>query len=328
MQTKVLLILVILVLHTLLACTKPKTDNEQERSEITLDHDDSINDQKPPKAAYLLPADTLTPAVSTQPTAGKVVRAMKANQIKAVLPDSSIQHKEQKVEAIPEEKHEVAHAPEPQETPKSISHEIWNTLLQKYVSASGQVNYYGLKGEKEQLDIYIKLLSENYPNSKWDRNEQLAYWINVYNANTVKLILMNYPLKSITDLDKPWDQKFIAVGKISYSLNQIENEIIRPIFQEPRIHFAVNCAARSCPPLLNEAFTPEKLISQLEKQTRAFINSSANKITTNKVELSKIFDWYGEDFGELLSFIGKYSNVGVKGSAKISFLEYDWALNE
>jgi hypothetical protein len=349
MQTKFVLILVTLLLHTLVACTNLKTDNEQETAEITLS-DEPVNVGETAEAAFNYTSDfqetvkkispivdsitfekektaTQKPAVSPKTTPETVTKVIQAKEKQAVDSDSA-PIKEQKVEAIPQETPTVDHAPEPMEAPTSVSHEIWDQLLQKYVSKTGKVNYNGLKGEMSQLDSYIKLLNSTYPNEKWSRNEQLAYWINVYNANTVKLILVNYPIKSITDLGKPWDKKFINVGKISYSLNQIENEIIRPVFQEPRIHFAVNCAAKSCPPLLNEAFTAEKLNNQLDKQTRAFINSSANKIAERNVEVSKIFDWYGEDFGELIAYLNKYATTPINESAKISFKEYDWALNE
>lgn len=350
MQTKVLLILSILVLHTLVACTKPKSDNEQDASEITL-ADAFLNEEDTAEAAF----DTsslsteVTPIkvnnevqeaevtealpqpeapVSIESKAEKVVAIIDAKKASVVLGDTSPEVKEQKVEALPEDTLETDHSLEPEEAPKTVSHEIWDQLLRKYVSNTGKVNYKGLKAEKERLDSYIKLLSEQEPTGAWSRNEQLAYWINVYNANTVKLIIENYPLKSITDLGKPWDKQFIKAGSNTYTLNQVENEIIRPVFKEPRIHFAVNCAAKSCPPLLNEAFTAEKLNGQLEKQTRAFINSSANSISSDKVELSKIFEWYGGDFGDLVSYLQKYSSTQINKSAKVSFKEYDWALNE
>jgi hypothetical protein len=354
MQTKVLLILSILVLHTLVACTKPKSDNEQESSEITL-ADETLNEKDSAEAAFdsasisldNSPIESekaavetekkeensaktvdLEPAVSNKPVAEKVVKAIEAKKIPVVTQDSSPVVKEQKIEAVPEDTIESNHTVEKEEAPKTVSHEIWDQLLRKYVSSSGKVNYKGLKAEKGRLDTYIKLLSEHKPTGEWSRNEQLAYWINVYNANTVKLILENYPLKSITDLGKPWDKKFILMGSTAYTLNQVENEIIRPVFKEPRIHFAVNCAAKSCPPLLNEAFTADKLNSQLEKQTRAFINSSSNSISSGKVELSKIFEWYGGDFGDLVSYVQRYSSTQIEKSAKVSFKEYDWALNE
>jgi hypothetical protein len=208
------------------------------------------------------------------------------------------------------------------------SHLSWDRLLRKYVTSEGKVNYPGIKAEKAQLDAYLQSLSEHPPRHDWSQAKRLAYWINAYNAFTVQLIVEHYPLSSITELEKPWDQPFIQLGDQSYTLNQLENEIIRPNFQEPRIHFALNCAALSCPPLLNEAYTAEELEQQLAQQTRAFINSSANQIQPNQVKISKIFDWYGEDFDDLIPFLNRYSQQKVNSDAKIIFLNYDWALNE
>jgi len=209
------------------------------------------------------------------------------------------------------------------------SHAAFSDLLKRYVSAAGNVDYAGLKKEHAALDAYLSALSKNTPASSWSRNEKLAYWINAYNAVTLDLILDNYPLTKITDLDKgkPWDKKIVTLGDERYTLNQIENEIIRPQFNEPRIHFAVNCAAASCPPLRNEAFVASKLESQLEEQTRSFIRNEAyNALSGKTLRASKIFDWYGEDFGDLNEFFGKYMNL--PSDANIEFTEYNWSLNK
>lgn len=209
------------------------------------------------------------------------------------------------------------------------SHAAFSDLLKRYVSAAGNVDYVGLKKEHAALDAYITTLSANTPSSSWSRNEKLAYWINVYNAVTLDLILDNYPLVKITDLEKgkPWDKKLVTLGDDRYTLNQIENEIIRPQFNEPRIHFAVNCAAASCPPLRNEAFVASKLEAQLEEQTRNFLRNEAyNALSGKTLRASKIFDWYGEDFGDLVEFIGKYINL--PSGTSIEFTEYNWLLNK
>jgi hypothetical protein len=212
------------------------------------------------------------------------------------------------------------------------NHSVWNDLLKKNVSSSGKVNYKALKNEKSKIENYINQLTEFETQTDWSRNEKLAYWINLYNAVTVKLILDNYPLKSITDLygGKPWDKKLITIGSKSYSLNNIENDIIRPKFNDARIHFAVNCAAKSCPKLMNGAFLPEKLNYQLNKQAKAFINGPKNNITANAITISKIFDWYKDDFkhGDLITFLNQYSNTQINPNASINFNEYDWNLNE
>jgi len=216
------------------------------------------------------------------------------------------------------------------EVNEGISHATWDELLKKYVTASGKVNYQGFKSAESKLDTYLETLKSNPPQSSWSRNEKLAYWINVYNAFTVKLIVKNYPVQSITDLHggKPWDVKWIDIGGKTYTLNNIEHDIIRPRFNEPRIHFAVNCAAKSCPPLLNAAYTADKLNNQLEQQTKKFINNSSfNTISASKVEISKIFDWYKEDFSNLIAFLNKYATTKINSSATVNYKEYNWALN-
>ena len=203
-------------------------------------------------------------------------------------------------------------------------------LLKTYVSTSGIVDYTGLKNNSSKLDAIIKLLQSNAPKASWSKSTHLAYWINAYNVFTLKLIVDNYPVKSIMDLHngKPWDVKWINIGGKTYSLNQIEHEIIRPTFKDARIHFAVNCAAKSCPPLSNEAYKPKSLDSQLDKNTKSFINNTAyNNLAEGKVSISKIFEWYRDDFGNLTSYLNKYSKVQINPAAKLSFTEYDWSLN-
>lgn len=213
----------------------------------------------------------------------------------------------------------------------ALSHKLWDELLKSYVTENGQVNYKSIIADKEKLAEYLEVLNQNPPQNDWDRNKQMAYWINTYNAFTIKLITEKYPIASINNVAaKPWDLTFISLGGKKYSLNQIENEILRPQFKEARIHFALNCAAKSCPKLLNEAFLPEKLDAQLEKQAKAFVNNaSANTLTEKKIEISHIFDWYSVDFqGGVIPFLNKYANLKIKDNAKISFKEYDWRLNE
>lgn len=213
------------------------------------------------------------------------------------------------------------------------SHSAFDALLKKYVTSTGTVNYAGLKSEKAKLDAYLTLLSSNAPTDTWSRNQKLAYWINLYNAATIQLILKNYPVKSIMDINggKAWDLAFVKSGSKTLSLNQIENEIIRPTFKEPRIHFAVNCAAKSCPKLLNEAFTSAKLETQLETATRKFINNrNKNKVSPDAITISKIFEWYAADFGgsaELVKYFNKYSSLKANSDANVTFMEYDWSLN-
>ena len=212
----------------------------------------------------------------------------------------------------------------------ALDHSAFDALVNKHISTQGLVNYTAFKKDESALDAYLNQLSSKETSSSWSDDEQLAYWINAYNAFTIKLILKNHPVSKIIDLDggDPWKVKWIEIGGKSYSLNNIEHDIIRPQFNEPRIHFAVNCAAQSCPPIQNRAYTAENLEDLLEKSTRTFINNSKfNKIKSSKAQLSKIFEWYGEDFGDLKSFINKYSSTKLDASTSIEYLEYDWSLN-
>ena len=258
------------------------------------------------------------------------------NEYKEVKEVSIVKSKEEVVESAKAEKSKEVttadskksgNSEKSKETPVSDMHLEFDKILKTHVSSSGKVNYKGIKGDKDRLENYLALVSNNEPKANAERNEKLAYWINVYNAYTIKLIVDNYPINSITDLEggKPWDKKWIKIGSQTYSLNHIENEIIRPQFKEPRIHFAVNCAAKSCPPISNRAWKASSLEADLEKAAKAFINNSAyNKFNNGKAQVSKIFEWYKEDFGDLKAYLSKYSGQEVK---EISYAEYNWSLN-
>lgn len=222
------------------------------------------------------------------------------------------------------------------------SHQLWNELLKAHVKPDGRVDYKGFIREKPKLESYLKLLSENAPDrSKWSKNEQLAYWINVYNAFTVKLIVDFYPTKSIRDLGPRikiplikdvWHYKFFKIAGVDMSLDEVEHSILRKEFEEPRIHFAINCASVSCPPLLNEAFVASTLENQLIRVTTTFVNDpSRNKISAQSAQLSSIFSWFKGDFtkkGTLVEFLNRYSKVKISPNARITFLDYNWNLNE
>ena len=218
-----------------------------------------------------------------------------------------------------------------EETVAAFSHQVFDDLLRKHVSSTGKVNYKGFKADKAKLDGYLKMLEGQKVESSWSNNKKLAFWINAYNAYTIDLVADNYPIGSITDLEggKPWDKAFIKLNGKTLSLNNIENDIIRPTFKDGRIHFAVNCAAKSCPPILNKAWTESNIQSQLDKQTRSFINNSKyNTISAGSATISKIFEWYAVDFGTLTDYLAKYSKAGVTSATQISYNEYDWSLNE
>ncbi|MBK8621072.1 MAG: DUF547 domain-containing protein [Saprospiraceae bacterium] len=181
---------------------------------------------------------------------------------------------------------------------------IYQQLLTKYVDHKGKVNYNGLKKDIAILEKYTNSLSDDVLFETGTKKEKLVLWINTYNAYTLLLVTKNYPIQSIKDVynGKPWDEIWIRIGKKKYSLNQIENDIIRPQFDEPRIHFVLNCAAKSCPPLLNKALTPQNLETSLDTATKNFIRSAENELAENKVVISSLFDWYREDFGNVISF--------------------------
>ena len=222
---------------------------------------------------------------------------------------------------------------------KPVTHEAWNKLLKKYVDNKGFVNYKGFIKDSIALNSYLNMLSENVPSASWTKEEKLAFWINAYNAFTIKLITDHYPVKSIKDIgskiqipfvNTPWQKKFIPMGDKKIKLDDIENNILRKDFEEPRIHFSIVCASISCPKLRNEAYEASKIEAQLTDQAKAFLSDpTRNKPAENK--LSPIFKWFGGDFekngNKKIDFINKYSPTKVDES-KIEYMSYDWGLNE
>lgn len=211
----------------------------------------------------------------------------------------------------------------------------YNSLLKKYVTSSGNVNYKGLKQDEAKLDSYLSYLEATKPQKSWSEAKTKAFWVNAYNAYTIKLILNNYPLSSIMKIKKKgknaWEIPFAKVGGKTYTLNYIEHSILRKKFNDPKIHVAVNCASGSCPKLGNYAFTEANYESKTEALMKNFINDTKrNKISADKVQLSKIFEWFKGDFtkkGSLINYLNKYSNTKISDNAKIKHLQYDWSLN-
>ena len=210
-------------------------------------------------------------------------------------------------------------------------HQAWDELLMKYVNGEGDVDYQGFKEDVATLDLYLKKLSSELPENSDSREEKLVYYINLYNAATVKLILENYPVASIKDIAKPWDTKWVKTGESTISLGYIEHKILRKL-DEPRIHFAINCASYSCPKLSNRAYTLNNLEQQLEEASSDFVNDpKRNKISDQSAEISEIFKWFKSDFtkeGSLRDYINQYSNTQIADGTKLRFMNYDWSLNE
>lgn len=213
---------------------------------------------------------------------------------------------------------------------------IFNSLLQKNVDTKGNVNYKGLKSDEASLDKYISYIEKTTPGSSWSKNKQKAFWINAYNAYTIKLILNNYPVKSITKIKKKgknaWNIPFAVVGGKTYTLDHIEHKILRKKLFDPRIHVGVNCASVSCPKLANKAFTEKNVNSELEKLMKQFINDAKrnNLSKKNKLQVSEIFNWFKADFtkkGSVVDYINKYADQKVDSDAKIRYLPYNWNLN-
>ncbi len=220
-----------------------------------------------------------------------------------------------------------------------VDNSLYAQLLNKYAK-NGVVNYQGFKNEEEKLDRYLKVL-ESTNTKGLDRNEQFAFYINAYNAWTIKLILSGYPgIKSIKDLGSffrsPWKKKICRIDGDILTLDYIEHEILRPRFKDPRVHVAINCASKSCPPLRPEPYRGAVLGQQLDEMATAFINDSTrNRLEGSTLYVSKIFDWFGEDFdGDIMGFFLKYAKGDLKkrldanqSKIKIRYLDYDWSLN-
>ena len=220
-----------------------------------------------------------------------------------------------------------------------MDNHIYAGLLKQHVHGSA-VNYDGFKKDEPLLDQYLSQLSRTDVASL-SGNNQFAFYINAYNAFTIKLILSNYPgINSIKEIgsffSNPWNKKFIVLQGRSVSLDHIEHDILRPRFKDPRIHFAINCASKSCPPLLNEPYDGRILDSQLDSQAKKFINNKKNTyFKGDTLYISKIFKWFDADFsGNPLIFIKAHASGKLREalnssekSIKIDYLRYDWTLN-
>ena len=237
---------------------------------------------------------------------------------------------------------------------QSFSYEDYATVLKTYVNDEGLVDYEGLQANRELLDRFNQSLatvsSDIY--ASWSEPEKIAFWMNAYNSLTLQSIIDQNPLKkSIRDIPGVWKRRKFAIVGESKTLDNIEHDILRKDFNEPRLHVALVCAAISCPPLRNEPYLPAQLDAQLDDQVEKFIASPHGfKIdhSKNKVYLSSIFKWYGIDWQPtydvkdkfagnskqkaVLNFLSQYLNPAARqyleqGNYKVTHLDYDWSLN-
>ncbi len=232
---------------------------------------------------------------------------------------------------------------------EQVDHSSWDALLRKYCDSTGFVNYQAWQRSQQnqtQLDRYLAHLSRASPSKSSSRESQFAFWINAYNAVTIKGILREYPTTSIRNHTAKvfgyniWDDLLLPVGGRTYSLNQMEHEVLRKM-GDPRVHFAIVCASIGCPPLLNSAYTTEKLDSQLTfNSKRFFADRTKFSYDTAKcrIEVSPILKWFAEDFGpnqaaqirRVAPFLPDQSAQALasSGRASVSYLDYDWGLND
>jgi hypothetical protein len=237
------------------------------------------------------------------------------------------------------------------------THAAWTTLLRKHVvlvdgGRASRVDYTAFAAERKALTAYLDTLTAVTPAEYdgWARAQKLAFLINAYNAFTVEKVLTRYPgLASIRDFGtvfgNPWKDKFFTLLGRAQNLDGIEHGMIRVkgVFDEPRIHFAVNCASIGCPMLREEAYVADRLDAQLEEQTRRFLGDrTRNRLRGGALEVSKIFDWYGDDFkaaaGSVPGYLARYADLLGEdpadrtalrsGRVKLDTLDYDWKLND
>jgi hypothetical protein len=226
--------------------------------------------------------------------------------------------------------------------PFDHAHPLWDATVKQHVRAAG-VDYSALKRESGSLDAYLNEVSSVARGefNGWSEPDRIAFLSNAYNAYTVRLILDHYPLKSIKDIGSllkgPWEQPVVRLFGESRTLDDLEHKILRADYSEPRIHFALVCAAKGCPPLRAEAYVGARLESQLNDQARAFLaDSSKNRVevASKTVYLSPIFKWYGGDFekksGTVLAALNPYwpDKATSTGGFKIRYTDYDWSLND
>lgn len=225
-----------------------------------------------------------------------------------------------------------------------FDYSAWQKVLTARVSEIGEVDYEGLKqnpGDLNQfLDQIAKTSPKNHPELFPAKADQLAYWINAYNALTISGVLKAYPVKSVRYIGIPFtffSRKNYVVGGEKMSVDNIEHDILRKDFAEPRIHFAVVCASVSCPRIQREAYTPANVFDQLERGAKEFVAERRNvEVQGDKLILSSILNWYGKDFSRDGKSVNDFLKAHAAPSlaaqldkvANVSFRDYDWNLNQ
>lgn len=217
-----------------------------------------------------------------------------------------------------------------------FDHSAWDRVLKQRVNTFGEVDYAALKAAPESLDTYVRALAESSPDNRKDlfpaRQAEIAYWINAYNALTIKAVVRAYPVRSVRDLGRMYGffrRKEHTLGGTAISLQSLEDDILRARYKDPRIHFAIVCASASCPLLDRDAFQGATLDADLDRVTRRFLGESRNveiDARSNTASLSAIFDWYGKDFDPLADFLARYG-VTLPAKARICYRPYGWSLN-
>lgn len=212
-------------------------------------------------------------------------------------------------------------------------HTLWNIELHKYCTAEGHVDFKAWAAHPEVLHDYLDAITPSAPLPHWSRNVQLSYWLNVYNASVVSMIIDQYPLKSIQDLHEghPLEFVWIKIGSQTYSLKQLEEEVIRKQFHEPEVVFALYRAAQSSPPLFYEAFDPARLDIQLQSIVRRFVNDHRyNQTSTDPLLVSQLFEWYRSDFKpDIPTFLRKYAEPPMDTTVtNVQFNSFDWKLDD
>ncbi len=215
----------------------------------------------------------------------------------------------------------------------------YNAFLKTYVKPTEGINLLAYQDvtdtDAAALESYIENLA-NMEVSDFSDTEMMAYWFNLYNAVTLDLILDNYPVDSIKDISDPWSQKLVNVRGATMTLDEIEHDTLRENYDEPRIHFAVNCASIGCPNLKTTAWEAETLEADLQQAAKDYVSSPRGIMVNNEdIRASKIFDWYKEDFGEteedVLTYLSQFAEgakkTAMQNANEIKDYEYDWSLN-